>query len=73
MAGRLTPEAARAWGLALSFGWRITAGVLAGYWLDAWLGTAPIFISLLSIGALVGAIADMLRVSNAAVHDDDGS
>jgi F0F1-type ATP synthase assembly protein I len=61
----LNPEAAKAWGMALSFGWRIAAGVVIGYWLDGWLYTAPIFIGLMSIAALVGAIADMLRVSRA--------
>ena len=62
---RLNPEAAKALGVALSLGWRIAAGVVVGYWLDGWLDTTPIFISLMSIGALVGAVADMLRVSKA--------
>ncbi len=60
---RLTPQAAQAWGLALGFGWRIAAGAIIGYWIDEWQGTTPIFITVLSIGALVGAVADMLRIS----------
>lgn len=70
---RLNPEAAKAWGLALSFGWRIAAGVVIGYWLDNWLDTTPIFISVMSIGALVGAIADMLRISKADSKSDEES
>ena len=62
---RLTPDAAKAWGLALSFGWRVAAGVLVGYWIDNHFDTTPIFITILSIGALAGAIRDMIRVSNA--------
>jgi F0F1-type ATP synthase assembly protein I len=70
---RLNPEAAKAWGLALSFGWRVAAGVVIGYWLDNWLDTTPIFISVMSIGALVGAIADMLRISKADSKSDEES
>ena len=73
---RLTPQAAQAWGLALSFGWRIAAGVLIGYWIDNRFDTTPIFIMVLSIGALVGAIRGMLRVSSAAAQppkDDEES
>ena len=68
---RLTPDAAKAWGLALSFGWRVAAGVLVGYWIDQWLETTPIFISVMSIGALVGAVADMLRISRPTSARDD--
>jgi F0F1-type ATP synthase assembly protein I len=70
---RLNPEAAKAWGLALSFGWRVAAGVVIGYWLDNWLDTTPIFISVMSIGALVGAVADMLRISKADSKSDEES
>lgn len=49
--------------MALTFGWRIAAGVVIGYWLDGWLGTTPVLISVMSIGALVSAVADMLRIA----------
>ena len=68
MAVRLTPQAAKAWGLALSFGWRIAAGVLIGNWIDERFDTTPIFIMILSIGALVGSIRDMLRASSPRVQ-----
>jgi len=73
---RLTPQAAQAWGVALSFGWRIAAGLVLGYWMDEWLGTAPIFITVGSIGALVSAVADMLRISKRGTtgdSDDDAA
>lgn len=60
---RVDPRNVQAWGLALSFGWRVAAGVLLGYWLDGWLGTAPIMLTVFAIAALAGSIFDMLRAS----------
>jgi F0F1-type ATP synthase assembly protein I len=73
---RVDPRNAQAWGLALSFGWRVAAGVLVGYWLDGWLDTGPLFLLVFSIGALTGSIFDMLRASRTAPPgegDGDGA
>ena len=47
--------------LAWSFGWPIAAGVLAGSWLDRWLGTAPWLTLGLAIGAMVMAVGHIIR------------
>lgn len=69
---RLNPEAAKAWGLALSVGWRIAAGVIIGSWIDKRLETTPIFITVLAIGALVSVISDLVRSSKRSSQSDDG-
>ena len=48
-AGKLTA-------FGLEFGVTVAAGVVAGYYLDGWLGTPPLFTLLISIGALAGAL-----------------
>jgi len=70
---KLSPDSARAWGLALSIGWRIAAGVLVGAWIDGRFETTPIFVTVLSIGALVSAVADLLRSSKSGPGDDAGA
>jgi F0F1-type ATP synthase assembly protein I len=51
---------ARALALAWSLGWRIAAGLIIGYQLDAWLGTSPWLTLLLAIAALVAAVRQLL-------------
>jgi F0F1-type ATP synthase assembly protein I len=71
---RVDPRGAQTWGLALSFGWRIAAGVLVGYWLDGWLDTGPVFLTVFAVGALAGSIYEMLRASGSSPRsgtDDD--
>ena len=43
------------------FGVSIVAGVVAGYYLDEWLGTSPLFILIMTIGAFAMAIYRMVR------------
>ena len=45
-------------GMAISLEMAVTVvlGVIAGYWLDQRLGTSPLLLLTLSLGALVGGI-----------------
>lgn len=47
--------------LGSEFGVSIVAGVVAGWYLDEWLGTAPLFLLVLAIGAFAGALYRMIR------------
>lgn len=49
-------KAGRLMAFGLEFGFTVAAGVIVGYYLDGWLGTAPLFTLLISIGALAGAL-----------------
>jgi F0F1-type ATP synthase assembly protein I len=42
----------------------IVAGVVAGYYLDDWVGTSPLFLLVLTLGAFAGALYRMIRVLN---------
>ena len=46
--------------LAWSLGWRITAGIVIGYYADVWLGTGPWLTLFLSIAALVSGVRQMI-------------
>jgi len=50
--------------LAWSLGWRIAAGIIIGYYVDQWLGSAPWLTLVLSITALVSGVRQMLTVLN---------
>ena len=50
--------------LAWSLGWRIAAGIIIGYYVDQWLGSAPWLTLALSITALVSGVRQMLTVLN---------
>ena len=52
--------AAEALALAWSFGWPTAAGLLAGYWLDGRLGTAPWLTLLLAVSAMVMAVVRII-------------
>jgi len=49
-------KAGRFAALGTEFGATVVAGVVLGYYLDDWLGTAPLFILLGSVGALAGSV-----------------
>ena len=49
-------------GLGWSLGWRIAAGLLAGYYLDRWLATTPLLTLALSLAALVTGVRQMLAM-----------
>jgi len=55
---RKTEALAVAW----SLGWRITAGILIGYYADAWLGTAPWLTLGFSLAALITGVRAMLSL-----------
>ena len=54
--------AARYVALGGEFGVTIVAGVVAGYYIDEWLGTGPLFLLLVSFGAFAGAIYRMISI-----------
>jgi ATP synthase protein I len=47
----------------LAFGAAVLLGVAGGYWLDRWLGTAPVFFL---VGFVLGLAAGMINVFRAA-------
>ena len=55
-------KGARFAALGTEFGVTIVAGVVAGYYLDDWLGTGPLFLLLVSLGAFGGAIYRMVAM-----------
>lgn len=55
-------KAGRFAALGTEFGVTIVAGVVAGYYLDEWLGTSPLMILLFTIGAFSGAIYRMIAM-----------
>jgi len=64
---------ASALALAWSLGWRVAAGILAGYYLDGWLGTSPLLTLGLSLAALVSAVRAMILVSEDTQRPDEGN
>jgi F0F1-type ATP synthase assembly protein I len=46
--------------IGIEFGTIVVAGVIAGYYLDQYLGTAPLFSLLLTIGGMIGAVQRLL-------------
>lgn len=46
--------------LGIEFGSIVAAALIAGYYLDRYLGTAPLFTLVLSIGGMVGAVRRLL-------------
>lgn len=47
-------------GLGFEFAGTIVAAVIGGYYLDDYLGTAPLFLLLLTAGGMYGAIRRLL-------------
>jgi len=60
---RIDRSTAQLVGLAWSFGWRIAAGVLLGFYLDGWLGTSPLLLVVFAVGSLVAGIVELLRAA----------
>ncbi len=52
----LDTNAARFIAVGVEFASTVVAGVLAGYYLDTRLGTAPLFTLLLTLGGMAGAL-----------------
>jgi F0F1-type ATP synthase assembly protein I len=54
-------RSARYIALGAEFGVSVVAGVVLGYYLDEWLGTAPLFLLLLSLGAFAASVYRMVK------------
>ena len=52
----LDANAGRFIAVGMEFGATVVAGVLGGYDLDMWVGTAPLFTLLLTLGGMGGAL-----------------
>lgn len=46
--------------LGTEFGVTVVAGVFVGYYLDDWLGTSPLLMLVISLGAFAGSIYRMV-------------
>ena len=55
-------KGARFAGLGTEFGGIIVAGVVAGYYIDEWLGTSPLFLLVFTLGGFAGALARLIRM-----------
>lgn len=49
----------------------VVLGVVAGAWLDRRIGTSPVFLLLLSLGALAGGIARLVRATGRFEPEDE--
>jgi F0F1-type ATP synthase assembly protein I len=59
--------------LGFEFAGTVVAGVLAGYYIDAHLGTPPLFTLLLTLGGMGGALYRLLwSLKRSSSHTDDG-
>jgi len=55
--------------LALGMGWAVAAGALIGYYLDGYLGTSPLFLVVLTLGAVGGSIYNLIVALQRADRD----
>ena len=53
-------NAARYLAFGTEFALSVVAGVILGYYLDGYLGTAPLFTLLLTLGGMAGALYRLL-------------
>ena len=66
-------KAGRYTALGFEFAGIVVAGVLVGYYIDAHLGTAPLFTLLLTIGGMGGAVYRLLwSLKRFDSHADNG-
>ena len=66
-------NASRYAALGFEFAGIVVAGVLAGYYIDARLGTPPLFTLLLTLGGMVGALYRLLwGLKRFSSHSDNG-
>lgn len=67
-------RAARYSALGFEFAGIVVTGVLAGYYIDQYLGTPPLFTLLLTLGGMGGALFRLLwGLKRFNSHSDDGS
>jgi ATP synthase protein I len=48
----------------------VVLGFMAGYFLDRWLGTSPLFLILFFFIGLAAGIANVIRTANAVNEDE---
>lgn len=66
-------KAGRFMAVGLEFGATVVVGVVAGYYIDGYLGTAPLFTLLLTLGGMGGALYRLLwNLKQTSSHGDDG-
>jgi F0F1-type ATP synthase assembly protein I len=66
-------RAARFGALGFEFAGTVVAGVVAGYYLDVWLHTAPLFTLLLTMAGMGGALYRLLwMLKRISSQSDDG-
>lgn len=66
-------NASRYAGLGFEFGGIVVAGVLAGYYIDAQLGTPPLFTLVLTLGGMGGAVYRLLwSLKRFSSHSENG-
>lgn len=53
-------KAGRFIAFGMEFALSVVAGVMAGYYIDGYLGTAPLFTLLLTIGGMAGGLYRLL-------------
>ena len=59
--------------LAWSFGWRIAAGIILGYYADQWLGTSPLLTLVFGLSALAMGVRAMLAVLRERASSGDAA
>ena len=62
MTGAGLGRAGRFLALGFEFGGAVVGGLAVGYYADAWLGTGPLFLVVLTVLALAGAVWRLLLV-----------
>jgi F0F1-type ATP synthase assembly protein I len=66
-------RAGRFGALGFEFAGTVVAGVVAGYYLDGWLHTAPLFTLLLTMAGMGGALYRLLwMLKRISSQSDDG-
>lgn len=50
-------------GVGLEFGATAIGGLAAGYYIDEWLGTEPVFLLVCVFGALIGSMTHLVMLS----------
>lgn len=67
------PDTSALLGAAWGLGWRITAALLIGYYIDDRLSTAPLLTLLLAVAAMVSGVMQILRlIANNNAGNDQG-
>jgi len=55
--------------VGIAFVLAVVMGFLAGYFLDRWLGTSPVFTIVLFFAGMAAGIVNVVRTANAVTED----